>query len=137
MRVNLHPNVIFAASHLAVLVLVLVSVGANTRPVGNPHYREYFYIGAQYVEQGPPTDGEAAGSDSLLAEGQIYVEHLIPAHGVTQNFPLLMLHGAGMTATNFLNTPDGRMGWVDWFLGQGYEVRLPSIFSFYRAAYSC
>jgi hypothetical protein len=28
-----------------------------------------------------------------------------------------------MTGTNFLNTPDGRLGWGDFFLSQGYEVR--------------
>ena len=27
-----------------------------------------------------------------------------------------------MTGTNFLNTPDGRLGWADYFLSQGYEV---------------
>lgn len=27
-----------------------------------------------------------------------------------------------MTGTNFLNTPDGRPGWGDFFLGKGYEV---------------
>jgi hypothetical protein len=27
-----------------------------------------------------------------------------------------------MTGTNFLNTPDGRPGWGDFFLSKGYEV---------------
>lgn len=27
-----------------------------------------------------------------------------------------------MTGTNFLNTPDGRSGWADFFLDRGYEV---------------
>ena len=30
----------------------------------------------------------------------------------------------GMTGNNFLNMPDGRLGWADYFLSQGYEVDL-------------
>ncbi|KAH0587092.1 hypothetical protein H2248_005910 [Termitomyces sp. 'cryptogamus'] len=30
----------------------------------------------------------------------------------------------GMTGTNFLNTPDGRLGWADYFLSKGYELFL-------------
>lgn len=32
-----------------------------------------------------------------------------------------ILH-TGMTGTNFLNLPDGRVGWADYFLCKGYEV---------------
>ena len=77
------------------------------------HRRNYFYIGERYVTV----------NDSVIAAGQIYVEHLAPAQ-VTRPFPILFVHGRGMTATNFLNTPDGRTGWADYFLGKGYEVRL-------------
>lgn len=93
----------------------------TTKPVGTPHYRNYFYIGYNYVAD--PTATGDSPEPLLLAEGQIYVERLTPASGVTRQYPLLIVHGAGMTATNFLNTPDGRMGWTDWFMGQGYEVR--------------
>ena len=33
-----------------------------------------------------------------------------------------MWHGGGQTGTNFLGTPDGRPGWADYFLQQGYAV---------------
>ncbi|KAF5373052.1 hypothetical protein D9758_001520 [Tetrapyrgos nigripes] len=81
---------------------------------GTAHYREYFYVGYSYVPQG----------DSSIAHGQVYVEHLTPASGTLKKYPVLFVHGAGMTGTNFLNTPDGRPGWADWFLSQGYEVYL-------------
>ncbi|THH21853.1 hypothetical protein EUX98_g8264 [Antrodiella citrinella] len=84
--------------------------------LSTPHFRDYFYIGGHYVAD--------PDSSSLHADGQIYVERLTPASGVTKQYPLLMIHGSGMTGTNFLNTPDGRMGWADWFLGQGYTVYL-------------
>ncbi|KAJ8086162.1 hypothetical protein PM082_004984 [Marasmius tenuissimus] len=53
----------------------------------------------------------------------MYVEHLTPGE-VKQPLPIMFVHGNGMTGTNFLNTPDGRAGWADYFLGGGYEVYL-------------
>lgn len=80
-------------------------------PVGVLHRREYFYAGGQYVPQ----------NSSTISHGQLYVEHLVPEN-VTQPLPLLIIHGHGMTGTNFLNTPDGRLGWADHFMSKGYEV---------------
>ena len=37
-------------------------------------------------------------------------------------FPLVLIHGAAQTATNWMGTPDGRPGWADFFVGQGYTV---------------
>lgn len=81
------------------------------QPQGTLHRRTYFYVGETYTAQG----------NTSLAEGQMYVERLTPAV-VTQPRPLLLIHGMGMTGTNFLNTPDGRLGWADYFLSKGYEV---------------
>jgi pimeloyl-ACP methyl ester carboxylesterase len=55
--------------------------------------------------------------------GQMYVELLRPAR-VTRRYPLVFIHGLGQTATNWIGTPDGRPGWADYFLGQGYVVYL-------------
>ena len=33
-----------------------------------------------------------------------------------------MIHGGGQTASNFLATPDGRRGWADDFVANGYAV---------------
>ncbi|THV05344.1 alpha beta-hydrolase [Dendrothele bispora CBS 962.96] len=78
---------------------------------GTLHRRDYFYVGGEYVPQG----------NSTVASGQIYVEHLVPEH-VTQSIPMVMIHGLGMTGTNFLNTPDGRSGWADYFMSEGFEL---------------
>jgi pimeloyl-ACP methyl ester carboxylesterase len=85
---------------------------SHVQPQGTLHRRAYFYVGQTYIAQG----------NSSIAAGQMYIEHLTPA-AVTQPFPILFIHGLGMTGTNFLNTPDGRLGWADYFLSKGYEVR--------------
>jgi pimeloyl-ACP methyl ester carboxylesterase len=73
--------------------------------------RGYFYIGGSYI-------GEPG---KQLMHGQIYVEVLTPRHP-RQRYPLLLIHGAAQTATNWMGTPDGRPGWADYFVQQGYTV---------------
>ncbi len=71
----------------------------------------YFFVGGQYVE---------SGGKKLMA-GQMYVEYLTP-QSVTHPYPIVMIHGTAQTGTNFLGTPDGRLGWAHNFLARGYRV---------------
>jgi len=73
--------------------------------------REYFYVGGKYT--GP--------ADSQVMAGQMYVEAWRPRR-VTKKYPLVFIHGASQTATNWMGTPDGRPGWADYFVAQGYLV---------------
>ena len=75
--------------------------------------RDFFYVGGSYA-------GEK--STEVMA-GQMYVEMLRPPR-VTKRYPIVFFHGAGQTATNWLGTPDGRPGWADYFLNNGYVVYL-------------
>jgi pimeloyl-ACP methyl ester carboxylesterase len=75
--------------------------------------RGYFYVGGRYV--GEP------GKESM--RGQIYVEVLAPKD-VRRPYPLVLIHGAAQTATNWMGTPDGRKGWAEYFVEQGYVVYL-------------
>jgi len=74
-----------------------------------PSTREFFYVGGKYTND--------------VMAGQMYVEVLRPAR-VTRKYPMVFIHGASQTATNWIETPDGRPGWADYFLGQGYVVYL-------------
>lgn len=74
-----------------------------------PSTRDYFYVGGHY-------EGE-------VMAGQMYVEVLRPAQ-VTRKYPLVFFHGNSQTATNWMGTPDGRPGWADYFLAQGYLIYL-------------
>ena len=71
----------------------------------------YFYVGGRYVGEG----------DAQVMQGAMYVEVLHPRH-VTHRYPLVLIHGAGQTGTNWLGTPDGRQGWAQYFLAHGYEI---------------
>jgi pimeloyl-ACP methyl ester carboxylesterase len=71
----------------------------------------WFFVGGKYVESktGP------------LMAGQIYVEYHFPVQR-TQPYPVVMIHGAAQTGSNFTGTPDGRKGWAQYFVEQGYAV---------------
>ena len=53
--------------------------------------------------------------------GQMFVQYQIPKTK-TRPYPVVMIHGGGQTASNFLGTPDGRRGWADDFVANGYAV---------------
>jgi pimeloyl-ACP methyl ester carboxylesterase len=75
--------------------------------------RGYFYVGGHYV---PSTE-----NGKHIMDGQIYVEVLAPKE-VKRPLPLVLIHGAAQTATNWMGTPDGRKGWAEYFVEQGYVV---------------
>jgi pimeloyl-ACP methyl ester carboxylesterase len=60
-------------------------------------------------------------ADGKAMDGQIYAEFQIPAHQ-SHPYPIVFIHGGGQTGTNFTGTPDGREGWAQYFLRQGYAV---------------
>jgi pimeloyl-ACP methyl ester carboxylesterase len=93
---------------LALLGSMLSAFGQNTLST-----RDYFYVGGKYT---------GAPGKEVMA-GQMYVEVLHPQR-IVQKYPLVLFHGAGQTATNWMGTPDGRVGWADYFLNQGYVVYL-------------
>jgi pimeloyl-ACP methyl ester carboxylesterase len=71
----------------------------------------YFFVGGQYRDTPSGT----------IMDGQMYVQFQIPARQ-RHPFPIIFIHGQGQSGVNFLGTPDGREGWADYFLRQGYAV---------------
>ena len=52
---------------------------------------------------------------------QMYVQYFIPSNR-RGSVPLLMWHGGGLTGVTYETTPDGRPGWLNYFVGQGWSV---------------
>src|SRR5256885_477156 len=71
----------------------------------------YLFAGGKYL---PSEKGQAMS-------GQLYAEFQIPAKQ-THPWPIVMIHGGSQTGINFTGTPDGREGWAQYFLRQGYTV---------------
>ena len=76
-------------------------------------HRECFFVGGSYT---------GTGSNCFM-RGQMYVEAWTPEL-LVYPLPIVFVHGAGQTAMNWMNTPDGRPGWADWFVNRGWRVYL-------------
>jgi len=71
----------------------------------------YFYVNGKTVTVG----GKTSATD------QMYVEERVPARR-THSYPIVMVHGGTMSGINYTGTPDGREGWAQYFVRQGYSV---------------
>jgi len=71
----------------------------------------YLFAGGKYIDT----------PDGKFMAGQAYVEYQIPKNR-THPYPIVMIHGGGQSGSNFTGTPDGREGWAQYFLKQGYAV---------------
>jgi pimeloyl-ACP methyl ester carboxylesterase len=69
-----------------------------------------------------------------VMSGQLYAEYQIPSKQ-TRPYPMVMVHGGGQSGSNFTGTPDGREGWAQYFLRQGYAVYVVDQVGRGRAAY--
>src|SRR5689334_5112031 len=95
---------------LAALVLALTAAGvlrAQTAPLVIAR-QGYFFAGGTYFD----------APDGRSMSGQMYVEFQIPA-AQTHPYPLVMFSGGGQSGLNYTGTPDGREGWMQYFLRQG------------------
>jgi pimeloyl-ACP methyl ester carboxylesterase len=52
---------------------------------------------------------------------QMYVEYMIPSR-VRHPFPIVLVHGGGGQGTDWMGTPDGRPGWFQHLVAEGYRV---------------
>ena len=52
---------------------------------------------------------------------QMYVQYFLPTVR-NGKFPLLMWHGGGLTGVTYESTPDGRDGWMNFFIRKGWDT---------------
>ena len=52
---------------------------------------------------------------------QMYVQYFIP-NNLKGSLPLLMWHGGGLTGVTYETTPDGREGWLNFFVKKGWAT---------------
>jgi pimeloyl-ACP methyl ester carboxylesterase len=96
---------------LAALAAAISSGAAPSDPPLTLARDGYFYVNAKTAT----VDGKSFVTD------QMYVEVRVPARQ-TRPYPIVMVHGGTMSGVNFTGTPDGREGWAQYFVRQGYAV---------------
>ena len=88
-----------------------------------------FYVGGRTIFTtaltGDPTGGLFPPNEGSTTVDQMYVQYQIPMPGSgRRHFPVVMIHGGTLTGKSYETTPDGRMGWNEYFLRQARPVYL-------------
>jgi pimeloyl-ACP methyl ester carboxylesterase len=75
----------------------------------------FFWVGARTATT------QGAQGPATTISGQMYVGYQLVAEP-RHPYPLVLVHGGGGQATDWMGAPDGRDGWVDYFLAAGFDV---------------
>jgi pimeloyl-ACP methyl ester carboxylesterase len=82
-----------------------------------------FFVGGEKVEQTHVELG-GLGPGGHITVNQMYVRYMVPVGG-DGHVPVVMVHGATLTGKSWETTPDGRMGWDEYFVRKGHPVYVP------------
>jgi pimeloyl-ACP methyl ester carboxylesterase len=74
-------------------------------------------LGAKFVAY----TTKSADSGSVDVLNPLFVQYMLPARR-RHDHPVVFIHGGGGQGTDWLETPDGRDGWVDYFVADGWDV---------------
>ena len=82
-----------------------------------------FFVGGEKAEETQVELG-GLGPGGRITVNQMYVRYMVPQGG-DGNVPVVMVHGATLTGKSWETTPDGRMGWDEYFVRKGHPVYVP------------
>src|SRR5580704_16282224 len=85
-----------------------------------------FFVGGESKtskELSGSTTGPGAGVEGDVTINQMYVQYQTPVNG-NQHVPVVMVHGCCLSSKTWETTPDGRMGWNEYFLRKNRSVYL-------------
>src|SRR3984885_1786981 len=77
-----------------------------------------FFVGGETKtskELSGSTAGPGGGLEGDVTINQMYVQYQTPVNA-NQHTPVVMVHGCCLTSKTWETTPDGRMGWNEYFL---------------------
>ncbi|HEY4375393.1 MAG TPA: esterase [Burkholderiales bacterium] len=79
-----------------------------------------FFIGGREVKSDTLSTLPAYAASGTITVDQMYVHYEIPAS--KSGVPITLIHGCCLTGKTWETTPDGRMGWDEYFLRRGHAV---------------
>lgn len=83
-----------------------------------------FFVGGETRTLPPePGRGGGPGPGGDVTVNQMYVQYQVPP-SADEHVPVVMVHGCCLSSKTWETTPDGRMGWDEYFVRQGRPVYL-------------
>ena len=77
-----------------------------------------FFVGGRDIASEDLSTLPAYAPAGTITVDQMYVQYQIPAGGAAAT-PVVLIHGCCLTGTTWETTPDGRMGWAEYFTRRG------------------
>jgi len=121
-RVAARSAAITAMATAAMLFTGTTFAGGEAGPI-SLRDQGFFWVGTRTKSVENARLGMAPGQtgQGTVIEGQMYVGFQLVANK-KHPYPLVLVHGGGGQATDYMGTPDGRDGWLDYFLAAGFDV---------------
>jgi pimeloyl-ACP methyl ester carboxylesterase len=94
---------------------------------------EIVHSEAAYGEIQAPAGGPS-GRSGDIAVNQMYVRYMQPRG--RKRVPLVLIHGGTLSGAAYETTPDGRMGWDEYFVRRGHTVYVPDQVSRARSGFN-
>jgi hypothetical protein len=95
-----------------------------------------FFVNGDLVFLNGNETSLGARGQGLMAINQMYVQFQKPlAQNGKKHFPLVIVHGGGLDSKQWETTPDGRMGWAEYFVRQGFDTYLADAVSRARSGF--
>lgn len=79
-----------------------------------------FFVGGREVKSETLSTLPAYTADGTITVDQMYVRFQVPAP--PQGLPITLVHGCCLTGKTWETTPDGRMGWDEYFVRKGHPT---------------
>jgi len=123
----------------AMTTLLLAAAGAAMADSLLLKEQGSFFVGGRTVY----TDALTGSTTGFLGTGintgnitvdQMYVQYQIP-EGADSHVPVVMVHGCCLSSKSYETTPDGRIGWNEYFLRKHRAVYLPDQVSRARSGF--
>ena len=108
-------------SVLALILMIaaaILHVSAEEKPLVLASQGSFFVGGETKKAPGP-----AGTPQGDITVNQMYVQYQIPVNG-NQHVPVVMVHGCCLSSKTWETTPDGRMGWNEYFVRKNRAVYL-------------
>jgi hypothetical protein len=84
-----------------------------------------FFVGGdtKALPAAPAAQGRGGAPGGDVTVNQMYVQYQIPPNG-DRHLPVVMVHGCCLSSKTWETTPDGRMGWDEYFVRRDRPVYL-------------
>jgi len=79
-----------------------------------------FFVGGHDVYSETLSTQPAFAPTGTITVEQMYVRYQVPV--AAKRYPITFIHGCCLTGKTWETTPDGRMGWDEYFVRKGYAV---------------